>query len=175
MKELKCPFCSTILTFEMQDVGVCFNCGERTDEFEKIQYRKKLEEQKKLKEAQKEQERKRQEIILNFKITTGFNFEGYRIENYLGIVHGECVMGTGFFNDLSASFNDLLGTNSEMVSNKLLYAKEKALKDMINSGINKGANALIGIDFDVSTIYSNMLLVSANATAVFITKKEIID
>ena len=30
------------------------------------------------------------------KLTTGYNFEGYQIMNYIGLVSGEIVIGTGF-------------------------------------------------------------------------------
>ena len=36
-------------------------------------------------------------------VTTGFQFEGYEIVSYLGIVAGEVVLGTGFLSEFTSS------------------------------------------------------------------------
>lgn len=41
-------------------------------------------------------------------VTTGFQFEGYEIVSYLGIVAGEVVLGTGFLSEFTSSFADFL-------------------------------------------------------------------
>ena len=35
-------------------------------------------------------------------LTSGYNFEGYRIKKYLGFCSGECALGTGFLSSLGA-------------------------------------------------------------------------
>ena len=105
-------------------------------------------------------------------ITTGYNFEGYKIVSYKNIVHGEVVLGTGIFSDFSAAVNDLLGTTSGIMEGKLSKAKTIAQNQMIRNCICKGANALIGVDYDVMTLGNNMIVVSANGTAVVIEKIE---
>lgn len=110
-----------------------------------------------------------QERIL---ITTGYSFEGYKIVKYLNIVNGEIVLGTGFLSELSASVNDMLGMSSGTIEGKLSKAKQVAQSQMIEKAIGRGANALIGVDFDVNVLGNNMLVVSANGTAVVIEKIE---
>ncbi|MCF2554415.1 YbjQ family protein [Faecalicatena contorta] len=108
-----------------------------------------------------------QERIL---ITTGYSFEGYKIVKYLNIVNGEIVLGTGFLSELSASVNDMLGTSSGTIGGKLSKAKQVVQSHMIEKAIGRGANALIGVDFDINVLGNNMLIVSANGTAVVIEK-----
>lgn len=107
-----------------------------------------------------------------FLLTTGYNFDGYTIVKYLNITHGEVVLGTGFMSELSASVNDLMGTTSSTLEGKLSKAKKIAQERLIANCLNEGANAVIGVDFDITTLHNNMIVVSANGTAVFIEKIE---
>lgn len=142
-----------------------------------------IEEKEKKNFAREEEERKRkifeaqvnQQFIENlkqFKTTTGYDFQGYTIENYLGIVSGEVVLGTGFISEFTASFSDLFGTYSNTFSEKMRSAKEAALNVLIKNAMMKGANAIIGVDFDYLTFSNNIMGVSANGTAVVIKKIE---
>ena len=103
-------------------------------------------------------------------LTTGHDFCGYTIKKYLGIVSGEVVLGTGFLSEFSASFSDLLGSQSQSFANKLEEAKNAALKRMIQRSAEKGGNAVIGVDFDYITFSSNMIGVVANGTSVIVEK-----
>lgn len=105
-----------------------------------------------------------------FKTTTGYNFEGYSITEYRNIVTGEVVLGTGFLSELSGQVNDFLGSKSGTFEGKIGAAKKLALEDLIKKALYVGANAIIGIDFDIMTLSSNMIAVSANGTAVTIEK-----
>lgn len=116
------------------------------------------------------QEEKRIEFKKNFMLTSGYNFEGYNIKKYNGIVSGEIVMGTGFLSELSVSINDLLGSTSEKFGGKMKNAKEIATLKMIDSAVSNGGNAIIGVDFDYITFSNNMIAVSANGTSVVIEK-----
>ena len=104
------------------------------------------------------------------KTTTGYNFEGYKIMDYIAIVSDEIAMGTGFLSELSVSINDVLGTSSETYRGKIAKSKEYVLQGLKEKARLMGANAVIGIDFDVMTVGKNMIVVSANGTAVVIEK-----
>lgn len=103
-----------------------------------------------------------------FKTTTGYNFEGYKIIEYKNIVSGEIVLGTGFFSELTSQVSDLFGTSSNTFKGKISMAKKMALENMISNAMEIGANAIIGIDFDIITFSNNMIAVSINGTAVVI-------
>lgn len=106
-----------------------------------------------------------------FKVTTGYDFEGYQIIDYKGIVSGDIVLGTGFISEFAASWSDAFGTTSNTFAGKMKTAKQKALKQLMSNAMITGANAVIGIDFDYTMFSNNMLGVSANGTAVVIRKK----
>ena len=106
-----------------------------------------------------------------FKVTTGYDFEGYQIMDYKGIVSGDIVLGTGFISEFAASWSDAFGTTSNTFAGKMKTAKQKALKQLMSNAMITGANAVIGIDFDYTMFSNNMLGVSANGTAVVIRKK----
>lgn len=106
-----------------------------------------------------------------FKVTTGYDFEGYQIVDYKGIVSGDIVLGTGFISEFAANWSDAFGTTSNTFAGKMKTAKQKALKQLMANAMITGANAVIGIDFDYTMFGNNMLGVSANGTAVVIRKK----
>ena len=105
-------------------------------------------------------------------LTTGYNFEGYNIVKYIGIISGETVLGAGFLSEFSASFSDILGDESSAFTDKLEAAKNTALDKLSVKSMEKGGNAIIGIDFDYITFSNNMIGVVANGTSVVIEKIE---
>ena len=104
----------------------------------------------------------------NFLVNTGYNFEGYKITKYLDLVHGEIVLGTGFYSELSASISDIYGISSKAFEGKISQAKRLAQEQMIVNALAINANAIIGIDFDITTFSNNMIGVSVNGTAVVV-------
>lgn len=101
-------------------------------------------------------------------LTTGYDFEGYKIEKYIRVVSGTIVLGTGFLSEFSASVSDLLGTTSEVFAEKLEIAKDAAVKQLIDKSVNLGGNAVIGVDFDYIIFSNNMIGVVANGTSVLV-------
>lgn len=116
--------------------------------------------------------KKDQELIQNFLITTGYQFEGYNIVKYLNLVNGEVVLGTGFLSELSAKVNDILGSTSEKLEDKLQEAKKLATRKIINSAIEIDSNAIIGFRFEILSLSNNIITVSAYGTAVNVIKEE---
>ena len=108
-------------------------------------------------------------------ITTGVSVEGYEIIKYLGIISGECALGTGFLSSLGAGVADFLGRNSTKYSNKLIEAKDHALRQLENNASRLGANAIIGVDLDYTTFTSDIMGVIATGTAVMIQENNIKD
>lgn len=116
--------------------------------------------------------KRRKEFLIN----TGYNFEGYKIIKYIDLVHGEIVLGTGFTSELSANLSatvsDILGNSVKAFEGKISQAKHFAQEQMIINAMIANANAVIGVDFDITTFSSNIVGVSANGTAVMIEKIE---
>jgi uncharacterized protein YbjQ (UPF0145 family) len=103
-------------------------------------------------------------------ITTTNNLEGYKIDEYLGIVSGETIIGANVFKDFFASITDIVGGRSSAYEQVLREAKATAMAEMEIQARSFGANAVIGIDLDYETIRDGMLMVTTSGTAVKITK-----
>lgn len=105
-------------------------------------------------------------------ITSGFNFEDYKIVKYCGYCTGECVLGTGFLSSLESGISDFLGMSSGMYENKLMQAKSCAIDLLKQNATNLGGNAIIGVDIDYTTFSNDLMGVIANGTAVVIQRND---
>lgn len=115
-------------------------------------------------------------------ITSGFNFDGYRIKKYSGYISGDNAIsierGTlGFFSgvtDVSKSLTD-----------SLVKIRRQAIKELKEAAYELGCNAVIGVDFDYITLESEtahigggttylpyVFCVTANGNAVIIEKAD---
>ena len=103
-------------------------------------------------------------------LTTTPSFEGRRVVWYLGIVHGEAIVGANIFRDLLASVRDVVGGRSGAYENVLGDARGSALDEMAAAAAKLGANAVVGIDLDYETLGTggSMLMVTATGTAVIV-------
>ena len=115
-----------------------------------------------------EEARIRKEFLENYMITTGYEFNGYKIIKYNGVISGQVVLGTGFLSEFTASFADFFGEESNKFADKLETAKNAAVEKLIIKSTDKGGNAIIGVDFDYITFHGNMIGVVANGTSVVI-------
>lgn len=82
-------------------------------------------------------------------LTSGYNFEGYKIVKYIGFFSGECALGTGFLSSMNAGIADFFGSNSSIYEEKLSKAKSMAMNELKTIAQGKGANAIIGVDVDI--------------------------
>jgi uncharacterized protein YbjQ (UPF0145 family) len=101
-------------------------------------------------------------------ITTTPSIEGKRIEEYLGIVTGEAILGANLFKDIFANIRDLVGGRSAAYERELTNARQLALEEMQANASRLGANAIVGVDLDYEVLGAGngMLMVSASGTAV---------
>lgn len=101
-------------------------------------------------------------------VTTTHHLDGYKIENYYGIVVGEAVMGANLFRDIFASVRDIVGGRSGSYEDVLTKARKMAFSELEAEARSYGANAVIGIDIDYQIVgdKGSMLMVSIAGTAV---------
>ena len=103
-------------------------------------------------------------------ITTTHTIDGKQISEYFGLVSGEAILGANIFKDFFAGIRDIVGGRSAAYEQELRKAKDIAIREMTESAVALGANAIVGVDLDYETIGSgqggNMLMVSASGTAV---------
>ena len=105
-------------------------------------------------------------------ITTGYNFEGHDIVEYLGVLSASVVIGTGMLSSANASVADFFGSRSNSYERKLQDAKNAAINELKSQTASVGGNAIIGIDIDYTTFGADIIGVIANGTAVKIKKSE---
>src|SRR5688500_18028362 len=102
--------------------------------------------------------------------TTTTSVEGRPVQDYLGIVSGEAILGANIFKDLFAGIRDIVGGRSAAYEQELRKAKAIAVGEMEQQARDLGANAIVGVDLDYETIQvgqgGGMLMVSASGTAV---------
>ena len=103
-------------------------------------------------------------------ITTTPSIEGKEIIEYKGIIFGEVISGVNFIKDFTAGLSNFFGGRSTTYENELLQAREDALHELQERAIQKGANAIVGIDVDYEVLGADngMLMVTVSGTAVVI-------
>ena len=93
-------------------------------------------------------------------ISTTNSLEGYRIQNYLGIVAGQAVAGESFMRP----------HDRHDYNNELEKARRFATDSMMAEARKLGANAVIGasLDFEISGETSPLVIATMSGTAVVI-------
>jgi uncharacterized protein YbjQ (UPF0145 family) len=92
---------------------------------------------------------KKQQAMASMLITSGFNFDGYKITKYSGYISGDDVVqidrgSQGFFSSV---------TNvGESLMTSLASIRRKALAELKEAAYDLGCNAVIGVDFDYLTL-----------------------
>ena len=100
--------------------------------------------------------------------STTNSLEGKTINQYLGVVSGEVILGANIFKDLFAGIRDIVGGRSGAYEKSLQDARSAAFTEIKEKAEKFGANAVVGIDIDYETIGTNssMLMVSVTGTAI---------
>lgn len=101
-------------------------------------------------------------------ITTTTAVEGRPVQQYLGLVTGEVIVGANIFKDLFAGIRDIVGGRAGAYESTLRDAREQAIQEMEEEAGALGGNAVIGVDIDYEVIgkEGSMLMVSVSGTAV---------
>jgi uncharacterized protein YbjQ (UPF0145 family) len=101
-------------------------------------------------------------------VTTTSTVEGRPVQEYLGIVNAQSIIGANLFKDMFAGLRDVFGGRSKTYERVLEEAKEDVMRELIEHAQTKGANAIIGVDLDYETVGASgsMLMVIATGTAV---------
>ena len=94
-------------------------------------------------------------------ISSGFNFEGYKIVKYSGYISGDDSFSIdrgyeGFFNS---------ATNvGEEITKALVKIRRNALNELKDAAYDLGCNAVIGVDFDYFTLEPETVNISGGTT-----------
>jgi uncharacterized protein YbjQ (UPF0145 family) len=103
-------------------------------------------------------------------LTTTPTIEGKKIVEYKGVVCGEVITGVNFVKDFMANIRDFVGGRSQGYEEELINARNNAMRELKTRALEKGANAVVGIDIDYEVLGSSgsMLMVSVSGTAVIV-------
>ncbi|MCX8020998.1 MAG: YbjQ family protein [Chitinophagaceae bacterium] len=101
-------------------------------------------------------------------MTTTSTIEGRPVQEYLGVVNAQSIIGANFLKDILAGLRDVFGGRSKTYEKVLEQAKEDALRELAEKAQAMGANGIIGIDLDFETVGGggSMMMVIATGTAV---------
>ncbi len=101
-------------------------------------------------------------------VSTTTAIEGRPVQEYLGVVTGEVIVGANIFKDLFVGIRDIVGGRSGSYENTLRDARKTALEELKEEAHALGADAVIGVDLDYEVLGQGgtMLMVSASGTAV---------
>ncbi len=141
---------------------------------------KEEEERRKSAEKQRERairERELEKELSKIMISSGFDFDGYRIVKYSGYISGDDateIPRGGLFSQ----------NNGENLTNALVKIRRQALRELKEAAYDLGCNAVIGVDFDYITLEPEtanitggtsyepyVICVTANGNAVIIEKE----
>jgi uncharacterized protein YbjQ (UPF0145 family) len=101
-------------------------------------------------------------------ITTTNIVEGRPVQEYLGVINAQSIIGANIFKDFLGGLRDVFGGRSKTYERVLEEAKEDALRELAEKAQGMGANAILAVDLDFETVggSGSMLMVIATGTAV---------
>ncbi|MCL2359776.1 MAG: heavy metal-binding domain-containing protein [Nitrososphaerota archaeon] len=104
-----------------------------------------------------------------FLVVTTPTVAGYKIKKVLGVVTGLTPRTRGIFGQFMGGIESMIGGEVTAFSSEMEKARWEAIDRAKARAIALGANAVIGLDMETSSIgQSNIVLFSATGTAVLI-------
>ncbi len=103
-------------------------------------------------------------------MTTTDVLQGVEVQEYLGIVTAEVVFGSNALRDFFAGIRDFIGGRTGAYEQLFEKAQAESLGELEKRAKRMGATAVIGINFNTSTINVDqqgvLVMVTATGTAV---------
>ena len=103
-------------------------------------------------------------------LTTSTHLEGYTITQQLGLVRGITVRSRGLGGNIAGGFMSLFGGKSTIYTDLCENSREEALRLMIDSAKQTGANAVINMRYESNEVMQGLTEVLAYGTAVYVEK-----
>jgi uncharacterized protein YbjQ (UPF0145 family) len=101
-------------------------------------------------------------------VTTAFEFEGYRIVSYRGVVRGITVRSRNLIVNLGATIQTLFGGNITLYTELCERTRQEAFDLMLEHAARVGANAVVAMRYDANEVAAGVTEVLAYGTAVVI-------
>ncbi len=103
-----------------------------------------------------------------FIMVTTPTIPGYRVRKVLGVVTGLTPRTRGAGGRFLAGLESAFGGEVTTYTSELERAREEALERVKQKAIERGANALIGLDMETSEVFEGVVVISATGTAVVV-------
>ena len=103
-----------------------------------------------IKEKEKMRSDVKPEQIKGIIISTTNSLPGYEIKEYLDPITVQVVMGVDAWKDMMASLRSWWGGRSKSLERELNAGYSYAIEDMKKEAFLRGADAVIGVEFDAS-------------------------
>ncbi len=103
-------------------------------------------------------------------ITTSFDFAGYRVVRYLGVVRGVTVRSRSMVGNFVGNIQTMFGGNITVYTELCEHARAEAFSFMAQHADQLGANAVIGMRYDANEVMDGVTEVLAYGTAVVVEK-----
>jgi uncharacterized protein YbjQ (UPF0145 family) len=100
--------------------------------------------------------------------TTSFDFSGYRIVKYLGVVRGITVRSRSAIGQFAAGVQQVFGGNITIYTEMCEHARGEAFDLMLQHAAAVGANAIIGVRYDANDVTDGVTEVLCYGTAVVV-------
>ncbi|MCA8940982.1 MAG: YbjQ family protein [Planctomycetes bacterium] len=101
-------------------------------------------------------------------ITTAEAIPDRAIVKTIGLVRGSSIRTRHILTDIAEWIRNLVGAELHHYTKMLAECREQALDRMIEDARRQGANAIIGVEFETSSIASGAAEILAYGTAVVI-------
>jgi uncharacterized protein YbjQ (UPF0145 family) len=102
--------------------------------------------------------------------TTSFDFTGYKILEYHGIVRGITVRSRSVVGNIGAGLQSLVGGNITIFTKLCEKAREEAYDKMLEHADALHSNAVIGVRYDANEVAQGITEVICYGTSVTIEK-----
>jgi uncharacterized protein YbjQ (UPF0145 family) len=87
-------------------------------------------------------------------VTTTFEFQGYRIKEYKGMVRGLVVRAPTIGQGILGGLKNIIGGNIGAYTQMCEQARAHAYETMVQHAMKLGANAIVGVRYDGSEVVS---------------------
>jgi uncharacterized protein YbjQ (UPF0145 family) len=103
-------------------------------------------------------------------ITTTFDFAGFKIVRYMGVVRGITVRSRSVIGNFAGGIQTMFGGNISIYTELCEHARAEAFQLMVQHAEQIGANAIIGVRYDANEVTDGVTEVLSYGTAVVIEK-----
>lgn len=103
-------------------------------------------------------------------LTTTDSLQGVAIREYLGVVTAEVIYGTNAFRDFFAGIRDFVGGRTGAYEEVVQKGHQQAMEELEKRARRMGADAVIGVRFQASSVNLDetgvLMMVTATGTAI---------